>query len=160
MLTPFQMAEVRVKKLSKMLFIANILAYTHFMNKMLKFLLSSQLIWPKPGQDIPTKSHPVCSVYMPDEFCHMSPDKAVETMLAGNPVNLVVKLNKDVAYITLHNNFNNKSTKYYFQWEGDPVFKPKHPAERPNCTISSLLGTLSALHERLRVLELADVPNQ
>jgi len=157
--------EPGVLDLKETLFVQNLQSYRHFLIKMWNFLLSSQLIWPLSTQRHRTQSRPICTVRLAEHFYFNSDTTLYLEHLKRDhkyyvehhsPTTAVVELNGSNSYITLCNLLTQTKTNYFFQWDGEPVFAPSQPSHESSCTISSLLGTLSALHERLKNLELAN----
>jgi len=149
----------------------NLMAYTHYMNRMIDWLLKSPLIWPEfdsalpvQPQTKPTRARPVCSVLFAEGYKNSSPCEMYRNFQSVlEKDSLFIEMNEETAYITLYNNFDKQRQRYYFQWEGDEVFKPEpRPTDAPQrtCNISASVNTqditaiLYTLHARLLQLEL------
>ena len=158
----------------QILFIKNFKAYTHYMNRMMDWLLKSPLIWPlydpsfsdasEPKHDM---SMPLCIVLFAEEYmAYTTPVEYLKWIKSSSKSEpFFIEMNKDKAYLILCNVIDNSQRRYYFQWEGDEVFRPEpYPAIAPQdtCTVSTqfkdreIYSIVSMLHARLLRMELKD----
>lgn len=157
----------------QMLYVKNYTAYTHYMNKMIEWVLSSPLLWPvydpllaEELQVRPTRERPLCIVLFPDGYDYEVPFNVYEEHHGNlNHLNVWTDMNGEscmgVTYISLYNFFDERITRYYFHMDGGEVFRPEMSEyEGSTCAVSAaadfseLSCVMSALHQRLKVLEL------
>lgn len=127
----------------------NVVAYQHYMNKMINWMLESKLIWPEydpnlpvQSQTMPTPERPTCQVYFVGDFHEINLDKFDKyqhTPLQQQPT-FMNEMNETQAYFTLYNVVTKEITFYYFQWDGDQVFSPSRYhdyVKHDTCSISA-----------------------
>lgn len=157
----------------EILYVRNFMGYTHYMNKMIEWVLSSPLIWPvydpslpEARQARPTRERPLCIVLFPIGYQNQAP---ADVFLRNNGeldrfdvwTEFNDALYDDMSYIELYNFFERRRTRYYFHMDGGEVFRPERSEyDGSTCAVSAaadfpnLFGALSALHQRLKVLEM------
>ena len=118
------------------LFRNNINFYVHHMFRMLNWLTNSPLLWPAPGQVVPTAENPLCSItfgnllrlYQTWEHFYLVEDRFFH------------KNDLNTSYIVLYDNWQRKARMFWFYEDGE-VFRERRPNEDEmvSCTISSRL---------------------
>lgn len=149
---------------SSFLLTRNFKAYQHYMNKMVNWLLESELIWPAPAQTTPTEDRPVCIVKFPGHS--REGFASFYRLWAQYPFaeqeNACAVMDGRADHITLYNILTKEYKLYYFQWDGDQVFScslmPLH-GQNDRCVVSSIYSAhdldsiLTALRTRVSALE-------
>lgn len=162
----------------EILFLRNYMGYTHYMNKMMDWVLSSPLLWPEYDPSLPdalqarpTRERPLCIVLFPVGFKYQFPCMFLgENELNLNKVDFWTELEGksgfDTTYISIYNFFEECSTQYFFHMDGGEVFRPApelpsddggHCVVSAAADIGDFSSVLSALHKRLAILELSAV---